>query len=170
MLIVITAYLWNQRHLLCQPVVQIDPEFARFMLDQQEIARVHFCTISSLPHHAQKFLIWSACGMDEEFYEHTFFQHWDPISVGRTNSQNTYARIALQLGVRPKALCLYSADEQGTHTVMTAVSMTSSDTFTDVIAANNAGSMASRGDLLRKWSIEGANVSLARFDIFDDDA
>jgi len=44
------------------------------------------------------------------------------------------------------------------------------DIYIDMAAANNAGSMASRGDLLRKWSIEGANISMARVDIFDDDA
>jgi len=108
--------------------------------------------------------------MDEEFYEHTFFDHWDPISVGRTNSQNTYARIALKLGVRPKTLCLYSADEQGIHNVDTSIFHPRLTSCLDMAAANSAGSMASRGDLLRKWSIEGANIAMARFDIFDDDA
>jgi len=94
------------------------------MLDQRAMTRVQFCTISALPHHAQKFLIWSACGMDEEFYEDTFFDHCDPISVGPTNSQDTYVRIALKLGVRPKALCLYSADERGKYMIVTATCIT----------------------------------------------
>lgn len=119
-LIALTAYLWNQRHLLCQPVIQIDPEFARFIMDQQEMAQAHFCTISKLPYHAQKFLIWSACGMDEDFYN-LFYEHYDPITVGNTNNQDTYARIALKLGVRPKSLCLYSADEEGEHYTITAM-------------------------------------------------
>ena len=81
---------------------------------------VHFCTISSLPYHAQKFLIWSACGMDEDFFN-VFFEHYDGFSAGNTGSQDTYARIALKLGVRPKSLCLYSADEKGDDAVIHVV-------------------------------------------------